>query len=450
MRRAAAVGAGLLAAWAAPPAAWAAPGAVAQISATQYASALGTGELVSEHTYPATVSGQLVVSFHGDQATGCAGRGLCGYSGTVVVRPGGQAQLVIATLRLGHREYSQVELALTRTLTGSQVTRSGSAGPEGRCADEQQPVALVPASLRGGVVHFALLVPGGELLATRCAGPLEGDVAASGPSLSIPLTQLRRGDQRLDLSHFDSFSADGLAGMVSSTIAVAVGKPARPSGSRGGVPKRARVRRLRLVTEELRVTGVSGGLGASVRGSVDASECLLLDSCGLAGRLTESPTEAGARGELIAIGRATLPYRRFIAALHGRREPGITTQGTIEWHAGGTVTSALAGPSTSCSDTAPGPGAVLALQLSRHTLTATYSPLAPLRTRCPGPLLGAETEIASGRAPRSFLARRSLALTLGGAGPVSDDGYDLNLGGALHIELRRGPITRRIVRLPSG
>ena len=36
---------------------------------------------------PVRVRGALVVEFHGDQATGCAARGLCGFSGTVIWQP---------------------------------------------------------------------------------------------------------------------------------------------------------------------------------------------------------------------------------------------------------------------------------------------------------------------------------------------------------------------------
>src|SRR5437016_3059550 len=50
--------------------------------------------------FAVNVRGVLIVSFHGDPGTGCAARGLCGYSGLVSVQLGNQAELSVANL--GH------------------------------------------------------------------------------------------------------------------------------------------------------------------------------------------------------------------------------------------------------------------------------------------------------------------------------------------------------------
>ncbi|MBV9362986.1 MAG: hypothetical protein JOY89_02020, partial [Solirubrobacterales bacterium] len=44
-------------------------------------------KVLSETNIPARASGELVISFHGDSTAGCATYGLCGYAGTILVRP---------------------------------------------------------------------------------------------------------------------------------------------------------------------------------------------------------------------------------------------------------------------------------------------------------------------------------------------------------------------------
>ena len=100
--------------------------------------AIGAGKVVSETNVGARVRGQLVVSFHGDTATGCAAYGLCSYAGTIVVRPRGAA-LTIATLRHGKRTGHFVSLLLgdgqTGNVTSARVQRSALGGQGGTCLD---------------------------------------------------------------------------------------------------------------------------------------------------------------------------------------------------------------------------------------------------------------------------------------------------------------------------
>jgi poly(3-hydroxybutyrate) depolymerase len=58
----------------------------ASLYASDSSSSLRLGALPARQatitTIPVRVHGDLAVDFHGDRATGCAARGLCGFSGT--------------------------------------------------------------------------------------------------------------------------------------------------------------------------------------------------------------------------------------------------------------------------------------------------------------------------------------------------------------------------------
>ena len=66
--------------------------------------------------------------------------------------------------------------------TVSEVERSVAGQPAGLCADAEAPSLGAPsATIRGRTLTISVLQPGGSLLSTRCAGPLDGDLAGAGP-----------------------------------------------------------------------------------------------------------------------------------------------------------------------------------------------------------------------------------------------------------------------------
>jgi hypothetical protein len=204
--------------------------AQAQISSSAlFFGAPGT-KVVSGTDIPITAHGEVVVSFRGDAAAGCAAYGLCAYSGTIVLRPQG-GTLTVITLRHRGRIERQVELVLGSGggayATSARVQRSDPNGQGGTCADAPSTFfgPGAGAVTHGDLVTIRLLAPDGSLLQTRCAGPLDGDLATASPSVTVRTARLLRGRMVLDLSGTGTFSVHGFAGTITSTLAMNLGKP---------------------------------------------------------------------------------------------------------------------------------------------------------------------------------------------------------------------------------
>ena len=241
--------------------------------------------LVSEASISARVQGDLVVTFRGDAAAGCAAQGLCSYSGTIVVHPH-DGQLGIVTYRrhgrIGHLVFVSLGSPENGYATSARVTRSVSGAPAGTCADAQSSLLSGQSSApnHGGMVTLRLLAPAGSLLQTRCAGPLDGDLSSSSPVATIPLARLLRGRIVLDLSGRRTFASHGFAGTIDSTVTMKLGKPRKQSGN-ASFPPGIKTHRVRTVIEQLSLVRVRGGLTATAQGTSNPIVCGLLDSCGL-------------------------------------------------------------------------------------------------------------------------------------------------------------------------
>jgi hypothetical protein len=421
-------------------------------SATLFGGAPGA-TVLSTTSIQATATGELAVSFHGDAASGCAAAGLCDYSGTVIVHPDA-ANIEVLKYRRGHAvgyEGSMfLDLAFGHGATLARVERAAPGGSPGVCVDGGQQPGAIALTIRRGLVTLAPLQPGGTLVATRCAGPLDGDLAAAGPSVTVPLGSLLRGRSRVSLNGAHTFAAHGLAGTVSSTIVLRLQRPQTGSGS--GLPQGLKTERVRTVTEHLSLQRAAGTLMALLRGTTDPTECALLDSCSLQGTLTVSPSPHGVDASLSATGPANRPYRDFLAALGLSRvgnPRGIQTFGAINWSDTGAVVTRLTQPGA-CADSAPLVGGFVVLQLQGGTALASYSPLTSPRTRCPGPMIGPSQTIASGRFPRRDFARRVFTITLNATPSLADDGYSGALRGHLALTLRRGRLSERFFTQPAG
>jgi hypothetical protein len=427
------------------------PAAAAQSSSSVISfGTLNGHQPLSVLNVPEQTSGELTVSFHGDPSTGCAVQGICSYSGTVVFRPGGQGYLSLLTYRLRGRDSYQVGLALPpfgTTFTGAQVTRAGG----GVCSDAAQPNATLSGTVTGGEVAVALVQPRGGLLSTRCAGPLDADLAGAGPVMRLTLGQLRSGHRTLPLSGTWSFSAGGFAGTVQSNLTMALGKPAieqtRPSSN---FPEGVKTRRDRQVTETL--TLVRGAGSVSLALGADPSTCQFLDSCGIHGTIDGALAPTGAIASLLVQGPATRPYVDFLAALglSRRGNPhGLEVNGVVDWLVGGTVTAHLEqGPS--CTSSAPMPEGSVILIPSGRRLTTIYSALGAPRTRCPGPELAQSQTLASGGVALSALRRPTFTLRLTGRRRIGDDGYTVNQRTTLALTLKRGRVRQQTLLVPTG
>lgn len=416
-------------------------------------------KVLSEVDVPIQTSGQLTVAFHGDPGTGCAAAGMCGYAGTVVVRAG-SGDLAIETYRwrgrIGHLSFLSLAPAVGYggDTTVAEVGRSVAGQPAGLCADAESTSGAggPSATIRGGRVTIALLQSGGSLLSTRCAGPLDGDLAGAAPRSTISLRAALRGRTVIDLKGSNPFASHGFAGTVTSTLVLTLGKPYTQPASSSSLPPGTKTERIRTVSERLTVVGLSGQLSAEVQGTANPVVCRLLDSCGVSGTLGVTlPAAHGAVGELVATGPASRPYADFLAALdHVRsdRRSGIGVIGSVGWADSGRVNANMTQPS-GCSDAAPlGDLGVGLLPAGRATFG--YVSSSPWRTRCPGPMVPGGTQTLSASSRLRLMGPRTFGVTLRPAGSFSDDGYTVTLQGHLSLVLRRGRITQQVATEPTG
>lgn len=417
----------------------------------------GPARPVSATAWPASVTGEISVSFRSDPSTGCAARAACGYQGTIAWTPGGGGSLGFARGKVGGRTRTSALLLLGEgpsgvgSVTAADVQRLGGAA----CADEQADGPWPRAVAHGDRVTVTL---GGVLSPTRCAGPLPSDLARALPRATISLAALRRPGARLDFRTQRSFASHGFAGTLISNLVIRLGRP-HPVDFTGPVLSGAPTRRVRVVTEALQVTGATGQLSANISGTTNPDVCVLLDSCGLAGTMKVSPAPGASHGELTAIGPATRPDRDYLAAL-GRsrtgRAAGLTVFGVVSWSEHGTAQADFR-QGAECSDTVRlGPGGAILTANGRRLYVAYLTPGGlvgegtALRTRCPGPDLAQAAPMAAGRAPRADLARRRFAVPVRAEGSVTDEGYDVALGGRLILGFRAGRVTRHTETEPAG
>lgn len=421
-----------------------APGATAQQSSSGLIlfGALNGHAPVSTTTVPAQIAGHLTVSFHGDPSTGCAAQGTCGYSGTVVFRPGPPGALGLSKYRLHGRTSYQLQLSLPggsgAPFTAARVMRAGG----GACSDARQPNVALDGTVTGGEAALGLLQPQGNVLTTRCAGPLDGDLAGLGPQIRLTVGQLLRGRRTVGLSGTWSFAAAGFAGSIDSNLTMVLGKPGtqRP-GTSSSVSKV--FRHDREVTETLTLTRGTGSLSLALAG--DPSSCQFLDSCGIRGTLSGTFAAPATTATLLVIGPASRPYADFRAALGLTRQGnprGLQVNGALAWQSGGSLTEQLQ-QGLSCSSSAPLPGGYVIFGTQGRRLTATYYSPAPPRTRCPGPELPQFQSLASGGLGLAEVGRPSFTLRLSGSGPLADDGYTIRQRTGLTLTLRRGQVHQR-------
>lgn len=412
---------------------------------------------VSEINIPVTVDGELTVAFHGDAGTGCAAAGLCGYSGTIVARPGSGA-LSVTTYRRRGRVGHLVELAFAPVLTGyttaALVQRSSPGGQGGTCEDAQTAsFGTAPTQpVHGNSVTVTLLGAGGSLLATRCAGPLDSDLQSAVPTATMPLRTLERGGVTVDLSGTRPFAAHGYAGTITSSVVLKLGKPQK-SPSQTSFPPGVKTAQIRTVTEKLSVDRMDGDLRAAVSGTADPIVCRLLDTCGLSGTLGLAPAVREVSAEAIAMGPASRPYDDFLTALglrSGPRPRGIAAVLFVVW--GGQVTANLTQSGGSCSDTAPDGGIAVDLSVSAANgkLAGVAASSDSWRTRCPGPSFENAGSPFTASASPGALSRARIKIEVHPGAPFGDDGYVVSPSGSLSVVLRRGRISQVVATAPTG
>jgi hypothetical protein len=332
----------------------------------------------------------------------------------------------------------------------SAVQRSHASGSTTACSDNSQGgngFFSVPVS--GARVTIALGRADEPLLGTRCAGPLNADIAAALPSRTVSLDQILHGHATIDLTGGGRFAAHGLAGTIRSTIVLILGRPHRSSGSRApSLPPG--IKRSRLAEVNYRVTRVGGSVIASVGSSPVAAVCGPFDACGLQGLIEVTPgTTSGGSVYLTAAAPLRRPKRDLLAALGaGRGNPsGISVQGAGDVSLHGEVTSDLMQESA-CRDLVGLRQAGIQVRQRADRLqisvSAAFSQAGdPLRTRCPGPKLGSH-QLASASVPLSVLRHPSFTVALHG-GSFSDGPYRVTTRSTLTLTIRRAGVKTQIV-----
>jgi hypothetical protein len=405
------------------------------------------------------LSGQLVVSFHGDAAPGCEAAYRCDVeSGTLRWTPQNEGQLYLFDSGRGRLFPSLHVFGSGGGALGTLaiVQRRAGDGTEHMCVDargspfESLPVSLVgKRSLRFGFRPSPRAYPAQPLFRTHCGGPLVPDFLPGLPTRTVGLRTLLRGPTDIDLSGSTEFAAGGLAGTAVSTLEVKVGQM-RAQRVRRRPPRRPRPQRsrppLRRVQVEYQVTGVSGSIPVDVL--ADPRACAPLDACGLAGSLTVTPRPGDGEAYLVAYGR--LPkedLRRALEAPDGPAPRGVRFYGyvVLSKEAGSVAAALERDGRPACRDAAPLRRSALQLNVRDAFVRATFGGSEPtgfdaLGTRCPGPLeadLGRGRHLASGRVPLSSFSRRRLTLRLDRGTSVTTPGFELRTRPDLTIDLER-------------
>jgi len=414
------------------------------------------GKVLSETDVPVTVKGGLVVSFRGDAAAGCASYGLCSYTGTVIARPT-EGDVTIATVRQ-HKRIEHIATLILDTgengyTVSARVQRSVPGGQGGTCIDGQGSTFFGDArstAARGGMVTLRVFARGGSLLQTRCAGPLDGDLAGVSPAARVSVARLLRGRTILHLSGTRTFAVHGFAGTLTSSLVLRLGKPStQPQPSTPNFPSGLKTQRERIVTERLKVVRAAGDLGATVSGTSDPVVCGLLDTCGLTETLALSPAAPEFFGQVIAMGPASRPYRDFLTAMglaRGGRSRGISAVLFVSLY--GRVQAEISQAGATCTDTAKTGVVSAAVGISgRPPSSGAFA--GGWRTQCPGPLLtGSLNRVAVSLSPGA-LRRRQFTIDLTGHGSFTDDGYVISTQGMESALVRRGPVTSQVTTFPA-
>ena len=408
-------------------------------------------KLVSQTDIPVCVTGRLTVTFSGDAATGCALRGLCGYAGTETWQPQNPGDISVSVFQQHGRRSASATMFLggpgNPVLEAVQRSRPTGTSSCGDHAGSGGGFFALPVS--GRLMTVGLTHAYVPLLGTRCAGQLDADLGAALPQRTLPVGQILRGQTTIDLSAVAPFAAHGLSGTVSSTIALALGRPHR-SASSGSSPPPG-IRRTRLVSVTYRIVRIVGGVVSSVRSSPVSAACGPLDACGLHGVINVTPgTTSGGSAFLTATAPVRRPERDLLTALGLTRRgdsSNISVQGGGAAFLRGAVIASLT-QGNACHDHVSLREANIQLHKRTGRLQVEVSPgisqaAGGLRTRCPGPEIGAH-ELTSGSVPFGALAPRAFTVALHG-GSYTDGPYRVTTRSNLRITLRQAKVTSQII-----
>jgi hypothetical protein len=393
---------------------------------------VASGTDISFTQIPVRLRGDLAVQFHGDQATGCATRGLCGFSGTVIWQPPSTGSIDVDSFRDHGRTEYDVSLDLSSqgftvgpAIDGGTTTAdvrfapNGSAGSSSICTDAAATGADIgmPVNLRAASLTLAAASP--SLLGTRCAGPLQSDIASLLARRVVDVATLFHGRAAVDLASSADFAVHGLAGTVTSTVELSLGRPRTQRFSDSGSSSKQPT--VRTVVLSYRAH-LDGSIVTHIHG--DPSSCAALGSCGADGTFALRVHSTPGTLALGTVTRARRPLRDVLTALGLRKDGnprGILVLGFFIVHGPLTYSVNVAQGANTCRDSGPAGPDAITLSPTRTHLRAEFDGALPApHLRCPGPNV---SQVAFGAPPIDHLTRRGGTIHLTGGSQVQDDGY---------------------------
>jgi hypothetical protein len=422
---------------------------------------VGPGKQISATVIPVRVRGDLTVQFHGDQATGCAARGLCGFSGTVIWQPSRTAMLESDVFRTSGRTEYNVSLGFIGaalpdgeevdggvTTADVRFVPNGSVGASTICTDAAATGADIqmPVHLRAALLTLAAATP--SLLGTRCAGPLQSDIASVLARRLVDVATLSHGRVEVSLASSADFAVHGLAGTVTSTIQLSLGRAHPQRGGNGSLSPS--VPKVRSVLVRYRAH-LDGSVLTHMHG--DPSSCGPLGSCGANGTFALSLHSAPGMLTISALTRARRPIRDTLTALGLRNDGnprGIPVFGFFIARGPATYAVDVTLGTTTCRDTGPSGLAAVALGGERGRALASFGlwQQAP-HLRCPGPAFSAANGLASATVRIGGFAPHGGTIHFRGGPELNDDGYTGHTTANLTLTISRPRVSVVNDALPS-
>ena len=275
----------------------------------------------------------------------------------------------------------------------------------------------MPVSLRAASLTLAAASP--SLLGTRCAGPLQSDIASLLARRVVDVATLFHGRAAVDLASSGDFAVRGLAGTVTSTVQLSIGRP-----------RTQRIPDSNSPSKQPKVRTVVLSYRAHLDGSIlthihsDPSSCAALGACGTNGTFALRLHSAPGTLALGTVTRARRPLRDVLTALGLRNDGnprGILVLGFFIVRGQLAYSVDVAQGNNSCKDRSPAGPDTITVSPTRTRLRAEFNGALPApHLRCPGPNV---SQVAFGAPPIGHLTRRGGTIHLTGGGAVNDDGY---------------------------
>jgi hypothetical protein len=395
--------------------------------------------------------GAITIAWHGDPARGCAAAGLCGYSGSLSVRPDdGQYYFTLAGGRL-RDSYSSLDVFSIQPVV--RVKRTEDGNEAGACVDVPASSTIDLTTARAGRNRVRLGVDEEGLSPGHCAGPDLSNLLTKLPRRTRSLSRIIAGRARgADFSGRVPFSKGRFSGTIHSTLRLGFGKGDPGTVTRTvGRPPRDRRPLVRVVDVRAvyRVASFAGALTTSF-GALTDPPCAELDACGVSGSSRWTVNSGRGVVAIDAVARARRTDRGLRGALAAvRRGPAsVFGEGDLSRNVGTISADISRAGGADCHDTASAgsPGVVvLNVPAKRLTFELAGEDAFPavvdlVRTGCPGPreedALGPDVP-AQGSVSLSAFGQSSIAGRMRGSGQFSAKGYSGTSSVDVTLTLRR-------------